>query len=168
MSRWGVENPLRQAYHCVLGPDTEGEPLEGDDLEESIQDVARSHVALLLQGLGRPDLVDKSASPDASPQQVSATIDGLGERTFIGGIVNNFGFLPMSVDDARAVQASLPERLRPTVRFLDLETEVVEQYRSGSTIKAQPLRIDANGPSLSSDGMMLAPLERIKSAPSTI
>ncbi|MBX5160809.1 MULTISPECIES: hypothetical protein [Rhizobium] len=168
MSRWGVESPARRAYHCVLDPDTEGEPLSGEELEEAIQDVARSHVALLLDGLGRPDLVDKRASPGFSPQQVSATIEGLGERTFIGGIVNNFGFLPMSIDDARAVQASLPERLRPTVRFLGLETDVVEQYRSGSVIKAQPFRIDASGPSLSSDGMMLAPLERIDPVPSTI
>ncbi|BCH57374.1 hypothetical protein RvVAR031_pl07050 (plasmid) [Agrobacterium vitis] len=168
MSRWGVETPTRSAYHCVLDPDTEGEPLRGEELEEAIQDVARSHVALLLEGLGRSDLVDKGASPVFSPQQVSTTIDGLGERTFIGGIVNNFGFLPMSIDEARAVQASLPERLRPTVRFLGLETDVVEQYRSGSTIKAQSLRIDSSGPSLSSDGMMLAPLERINPVPSTI
>ncbi len=168
MSRWGVETPARSAYHCVLDPDTDGEPLIGEELEEAIQDVARSHVALLLEGLGRADLVDKRASPVFSPQQVSATIDGLGERTFIGGIVNNFGFLPMSIDEARAVQASLPDRLGPTVRFLGLETEVVEQYRSGSTIKAQALRIDSSGPSLSSDGMMLAPLERINPFQSTI
>jgi hypothetical protein len=168
MSRWGLELPSRSAYHCVLDPETEGDPLEGDDLEESIQDVARSHVAYLLQGMGRPDLVDGSASPDISPLQVTATIDSLGERSFIGGIVTSFGFLPMSVDQARAVQATLPERLRPTVRFLGLEMEIVEQYRSGSSIKAQSLRIDRNGPSLSSDGMLLAPLERIKPVPPTI
>ncbi|MBB3917714.1 hypothetical protein [Rhizobium fabae] len=168
MSRWGVQDPARDAYHFVLDPDTDGEPLDGDELEEVIQDVARSHVAHLLEGLGRLDLIDKSMSPTAKPQQITTQIDGEGQRSFIGGIVNNFGFLPMSIDEGRAVQASLPQQLRTSVRFLGLDAETIEQYLSGTAIKQRPLRIDSGGASTSADGMILAPLDQITVVPPTI
>jgi hypothetical protein len=39
MSRWGVEEPGRDAFQYILDPSTDGEPLSDDDREHVVQEL---------------------------------------------------------------------------------------------------------------------------------
>jgi hypothetical protein len=57
MSRWGVETPAREPFLFALDPETTGEPLSNEEVAEVVQDIARAHVRLTLEGLGYTDLL---------------------------------------------------------------------------------------------------------------
>lgn len=51
-SRWGVEDPQRDAFLYALDPRTDGEPIPDDELPVLIRDIARAHTGHILRGLG--------------------------------------------------------------------------------------------------------------------
>jgi hypothetical protein len=106
MSRWGVEDPKRDAFQYVLDPQTDGEPLSTDEREEIVQDVARVHVAQTLEGMGYTDLAAEFGSTDiaapARPRQTaSIEIEDEHPRIYLGAAIGPFGLLPMSLDEAK-------------------------------------------------------------------
>jgi hypothetical protein len=89
MSRWSVEDPTRDAFQYVLDPNTDGEPLSGDDRAEIEQDVARVHVGQTLDGMGYHDLAGEfAASRVAEPvlprQTATIDIDGEHQNIYLG------------------------------------------------------------------------------------
>jgi hypothetical protein len=61
MSRWGVEQPARDAFQFVLDPATEGESLSDQDRHHIENDLARAQIRQMLKGLGYHDLASEGA-----------------------------------------------------------------------------------------------------------
>lgn len=114
MSRWGVEEPDRDAFQYVLDPSTAGNP--SPTATASIwcrtlhvftslkrwrgwaTPISRANSALGLEGAARP--------------QQTATIEIEGEPPikYLGAVVGPFGLLHLTLDRARLAAAAMPER----------------------------------------------------------
>jgi hypothetical protein len=165
MSRWGVEDPKRDAFQYVLDPQTDGEPLSTDEREEIVQDVARVHVAQTLEGMGYTDLAAEFGSTDiaapARPRQTaSIEIEGEHPRIYLGAAVGPFGLLPMSLDEAKLTAETLPAAVARQIRFVGMDIETIQRLRDHSALKPRVVRGSADGTSVGPDGFVFAPIGR--------
>ncbi len=166
MSRWGVEEPPRDAFQYVLDPDTTGEPLMDEDKNEIIQDVAHVHIGQILEGLGYGDLAPEFSSPRPAivgrPRQFAEVdLEGETKRSFIGAVAGPFGLLPISVQEAQSLIATAPHVLGSKFRFVGLDLDVILKIRDTATLEARPSRKDIYGTRIGPDGLLFAPLNRI-------
>jgi hypothetical protein len=166
MSRWGVEDPKRDAFQYVLDPETDGEPLSAEDREEIVQDVARVHVAQTLEGMGYTDLAAEFgladiAEPALPPQTATIEIEGEHPSIYLGAAVGPFGLLPMTVAQARQVADALPTRMARQIRFVGMNIETIRRLRDRSALKPRVVRGLADGTSVGPDGLVFAPIGRM-------
>ena len=167
MSRWGVEEPDRDAFQYVLDPSTDGEPLSDGDREHVVQDVARLHVAQTLEGMGYPDLAVEfgvAGFGDAVRPRQTATIEIEGELPvkYLGAVVGPFGLLPMTLDEARVASAAMPPELASQIRFVGMEIDDIRRLRDQSDLEPRPVRRMADGTSVGPDGLVFAPIGRVR------
>ncbi|WP_426434083.1 hypothetical protein [Bradyrhizobium genosp. P] len=166
MSRWGVEEPDRGAFQYVLDPSTDGEPLSEDDREHVVQDVARLHVAQMLEGMGYSDLSAEfgvAGIGDAARPRLTATIEIEDEppTEYLGAVIGPFGLLPMTLDEARAAAATLPPELASQIRFVGMEIDNIRRLRDLTALKPRHTREMADGTSVGPDGLVFAPIDRV-------
>jgi hypothetical protein len=167
MSRWGVEEPDRDAFQYVLDPSTDGEPLSDGDREHLVQDVARLHVAQTLEGMGYPDLASEfgvaGLEGAARPRQ-TATIEIEGEPPikYLGAVVGPFGLLHLTLDRARAAAAAMPPELASQIRFVGMQIDDIRRLRDQSDLEPRPVRRSADGTSVGPDGLVFAQIGRVR------
>ena len=167
MSRWGVEEPGRDAFQYILDPPTDGEPLSDSDREHVVQDVARLHVAQTLEGMGYPDLADEfgvAGFEDAVRPRQTATIEIEGEPPikYLGAVVGPFGLLHLTLDEARVASAAMPPELASQIRFVGIQIDDIRRLRDQSDLKPRPVRRSADGTSVGPDGLVFAPIGRVR------
>ena len=170
LSRWGVEDPMREAFQYVLDPNTDGESLSEIDRAEIEQDVARVHIGLTLDGMGYHDLAvglvaSRAAEPTLSRQTATIDIDGEHPRTYLGTAVGPFGLLPMTVDEARQAAQTLPETLARQIRFVGMDIDVIRKLRDRSALEPRESLSAAGGVSVGPDGLLFAPIGRMVPKP---
>jgi hypothetical protein len=167
MSRWGVEEPDRDAFQYVLDPSTEGEPLSDDDREHLVQDVARLHVAQTLDGMGYPDLAGEFGvaafeEPVRPRQTATLEIEGEAPVKYLGAVVGPLGILPMTLDQAIAATAAMPVELARQIRFVGMQIDDIQRLRDQSPLEPRLPRETVDGTSVGPDGLVFAPLERVR------
>jgi hypothetical protein len=166
MSRWGVEDPRRDAFQYVLDPETAGESLSSHDREEIVQDVARVHVAQTLEGMGYSDLAAEFVAVDIAepvrPRQTAVIeIEGEDANGYLGAAVGPFGLLPMTLDEAREAAGTLPEALARQFLFVGIDIDVVRHLRDKSAVEPRETRRISEGMTIGPDGLLFAPIQRI-------
>jgi hypothetical protein len=167
MSRWGVEEPDRDAFQYVLDPSTDGEPLSDGDREHLVQDVARVHVAQTLEGMGYPDLAGEfgvAAYEDHARPRQTATLEIEGEASieYLGAIVGPLGILPMTLDQAIAAATAMPAELARQIRFVGMQVNDIRRLRDHTPLEPRKPRATADGTSIGPDGLVFAPLARVR------
>jgi hypothetical protein len=167
MSRWGVEEPDRDAFQYVLDPNTDGEHLSDGDREHLVQDVARVHVAQTLEGMGYSDLAGEfgvAGFGDAVRPRQTATIEIEGEPPikYLGAVVGPFGLLPLTLDEARVAAAAMPAELAGQIRFVGIQIDDIRRLRDQSPLEPRPARGMADGTSVGPDGLVFAPIGRVR------
>jgi hypothetical protein len=167
MSRWGVQEPDRDAFQYVLDPPTDGELLSNDDREHLVQDAARLHVAQTLEEMGYTDLAGEfgvaAFNDDARPRQ-TATLEIEGEASieYLGAVVGPLGILPMTLDQAIATAAAMPAELARQIRFVGMQIDHIRRLRDQSPLEPRPPRATKDGTSVGPDGLVFAPLARVR------
>jgi hypothetical protein len=166
MSRWGVEDPKRDAFQYVLDPETDGERLSADDRKEVVQDVARVHVAQTLEGMGYTDLAAEFgiagiAEPALPRQTATIEIEGEHPSIYLAAAVGPFGLLPMTLEEARQSAETMPEALAQQIRFVGIDIDVVRQLRDKSVVESRLTRGMSDGTSIGPDDLLFAPIARI-------
>lgn len=173
MSRWGVEIPAREPFLFVLDPETAGEPLSEEETAEVVQDIARVHVRLTLEGLGYTDLLrdpndDTSVRPSRQPRAVTLHLEGEDGRRFLGAVASPFGLLSLSVNEAQTMLASLPTEIALRLFFVGFDLDMVLRLRENQAVNPRPVRRADDGTRVGSDGLLVAPLGRVSPIPMTI
>jgi hypothetical protein len=173
MSRWGAEDPMRDAFQYVLDPETLGEPLLDGDLRETIQDVARMHVGQTLDGMGYSDLAAEFADARfvaaARPREtVAIEVNGESTSTYLGAVVGPSGVMPVSLAEARTVASSLPHAMAQQVKFVGLDIGVIRRLRDRAEIEPQRFRRVADEIQIGPDSLLFAPLDRVVPRATTI
>jgi hypothetical protein len=166
MSRWGVENPQRDAFQYVLDPETTGESLSETERDEIVQVVARVHVGQILEGLGYGDLGGELAPvrtqiATRSRQAAGVEMEGEEKRAYLGAAISPFGVLPISIAEARGLLDALPDALLRQIRFVGMDVDVVTHMRDHAEVEPRTLRRSDDGTRIGPDGLLMAPLDRI-------
>jgi len=168
MSRWGIENPMRDAFLFALDPETEGEPFSHEEQREAERDVARMQILQILEGLGYLDLVghEREFQTPTTPvprRAAGVELEGESKKTFLGAVASPFGILPVSIEEARNLSLSLPGAIADKFRFVGLDTDVVLSMRSHQAIEPRSPRVEEDGTTIGPDGLLFAPLGRVVS-----
>lgn len=155
MSRWGVASPARDPYLYVLDPETEGETLTPEEIDEFVQAVARTHMKQTALGLGL--LRDRGEEIAVGQPRRVRVADDPGQ--FAGMITTPFG--PLDVDLARAkeIAALLPNP--DLVRFVGLDEDLLANYLRRETLAPRSPRRIGDLSLVGGDGLVVAPVQQI-------
>lgn len=157
MSRWGIAAPARDPYLYVLDPETEGEALTPEEVEQLVQAVARTHVAQTAVGLGLLKDSDEGMSP--APRRRVLVADDQEKRFFAGAIVTPFGPLDLDFDQAKALTALLPDP--NLVRFVGLEESLFTSFLQGQPLVPSERQRIGDLSLVGQDGLVVAPVNQI-------
>ena len=173
MSRWGVETPAREPFLFVLDPETAGEPLSQEEVAEVVQNVARAHVRLTLEGLGYTDLLrdPNEAGVVRPPRERDAVVlhvEGEEETRFLGAVASPFGLLSLTVSEAQTLLSSLPTDIAHQLFFVGYDLEMVSRLLQNEAVSPRHVRETDDGTRVGPDGLLVAPLSRVSPIPISI
>jgi hypothetical protein len=173
MSRWGVESPAREPFLFALDPETEGEPLSQEEVTEVVQDIARVHVRLTLEGLGYPDLLrDPSdhtiARPSRQRDAVVLHVDGEQNSRFLGAVASPYGLLSLTVSQAQTLISSLPTDVALQLFFVGYDLDIVDRLLQNQAVAPRHVRQMDDGTRVGPDGLLVAPLSQVSPIPISI
>ena len=173
MSRWGVETPAREPYLFALDPETAGEPLSDEEIAEVVQDIARVHVRLTLEGLGYTDLLGDPnetavVRPARARDAVVLHVEGEDESRFLGAVASPFGLLSLTVSEAQALMPSLPTDIAHQLLFVGYDLEMISRLLQNEAVSPRHVRESDDGTRVGPDGLLVAPLSRVSSIPVSI
>lgn len=157
MSRWGISNPPRDPFLYVLDPTTDGEDPTGEEIEDLVQAVARTHVEQTGLGLGLLEILDDEIV--VRPRRRVRVVNDPEKRFFVGAIMSPFGPLELGFDQAKELSTLLPNP--DLVRFVGLDESLLADYLQRSAIAPRlPQRIDEQA-HVGPDGLLIAPVQNI-------
>jgi hypothetical protein len=160
MSRWGTANPARAPYLYALDPNTDGDPLTDQEQRDLEERIARRHVGLIAKGLGIIDAADADAEePIPSRQRLIASSADL-PGSYIGAIFSPLGVMDMSVEQARALGASLPDRRM--LHFVGLDQKVVDAFFAETELMPQEAMRRRENIIVLPDGLIVAPITELQ------
>lgn len=154
MSRWGLADPPRDPFLYALDPETEGEELAPEELEQLVQAVARTHIAQTALGLG----LLKASGTVASYPRVRVVGDQE-KRFFAGAIITPFGPLDLDFERAKELAALLPNP--DLVRFVGLEEDLFTSYLDEQTLVPRERQHIGEFSLVGRDGLVVAPITQI-------
>ena len=157
MSRWGTADPPREPFLYALDPETEGDKLSSDELDDLIQAVARTHVKQTAFGLGLLKTVEDDMKPIARRRVRVA--DDQEKRTFAGAIITPFGPLDLDFDRARELAALLPNP--DMVRFIGLEDGLFDNFLAQESLVPGQRQQIGDHAIVGSDGLVVASIRQI-------
>ena len=157
MSRWGLADPPRAPFLYALDPETEGEELTPEELEQLTQAVARTHITQTGLGLGLLKISDNDMVP--TPRSRVRVADDQENQFFAGAVITPFGPLDLDIDRAKALSAFLPDP--NLVRFVGLEEELFSRFLAGQTLAPRARQRIGNSSLVGRDGLVVAPINQI-------
>ncbi len=153
MSRWGTSSPARSPFLFALDPDTEGEPLTADEINDLVQAVARKHIEQISIGLGLLRRTDPNTTVPTSARRVRVANDSQ-DRQFAGTVLTPFGALDLPLDRVSELTKLLPNP--DLVRFVGLENSMFSAYLQGGDLKPRNREQLGESSSIGGDGLLMA------------